>query len=108
MKSFLCIILNAYLLFAGNLLRSQNETTKWYFGNMAGLDFMTTPPTILTNGAMNTSEGCSSIANSAGSLLFYTDGITIWDQNHVAMANGTGLLGSNSTSQSGVIVKKPG
>src|SRR6185436_4851256 len=92
---------------SGNLL-AQNETQKWYFGNKAGLDFSTNPPTVLTNGMMTTGEGCSSIANSAGNLLFYTDGITIWNQNHTPMANGTGLFGSSSTSQSGVIVKKPG
>jgi hypothetical protein len=108
MKSLLYFILPIYLFLASSQLRCQNETKKWYFGNKAGLDFITSPPTILTNGSMNTFEGCSSIADAAGSLLFYTDGITIWNQSHVPMANGTGLFGSNSTSQSGVIVKKPG
>jgi len=87
---------------------SQNETKKWYFGNQAGLDFMTTPPTILTNGALNTWEGCSSIADASGNLLFYTDGVTVWNQLHMVMANGTGLLGHYSSTQSGLIVKQPG
>lgn len=107
MKSAAGIILLVFLLVTGNL-SGQNETSQWYFGNKAGLDFMTSPPTILTNGMMNTAEGCSSISNSSGALLFYTDGITVWDQNHAVMANGTSLSGSPSTSQSGVIVKKPG
>ena len=29
---------------------SQNEVKKWYFGDYAGLDFMTNPPSALTNG----------------------------------------------------------
>jgi gliding motility-associated-like protein len=86
---------------------SQNETKKWYFGNQAGLDFMTNPPTVVT-GFINTSEGCASIADGGGNLLFYTDGVTIRDQTHNVMANGTGLLGFSSSSQSGIIVKQPG
>ncbi len=86
----------------------QLQTTKWYFGSQAGLDFTTNPPTILTNGAMTTFEGCSSIADAAGNLLFYTDGSTVYNNSHVAMSNGTGLLGFSSSSQSGVIVKQPG
>ena len=69
---------------------------------------MSSPPLLLTNSAMNTIEGCASIANAAGNLLFYTDGVTVYDQTHTAMANGTGLLGNNSPCQSAIIIKKPG
>jgi len=87
---------------------SQNQNSKWYFGNLAGLDFMTTPPTILTNGMMSTQEGCASVSDALGNLLLYTDGITIWNRAHNIMANGSGLSGNSSTSQSGVVVKQPG
>lgn len=91
-----------------SFLNAQNEGKKWYFGQNAGLDFSTAPPTILTNGQLTTFEGCSSIADFAGNLLFYTDGITVWDASHAVMANGTGLFGDGSSTQAGVIVKKPG
>jgi hypothetical protein len=52
------IVFGFYLLFISLFASAQNETTKWYFGYQAGLDFMTNPPTILTNGAMNVTEGC--------------------------------------------------
>lgn len=97
----LFVALNTFLF-------SQNETSKWYFGIEAGLDFMTSPPTVLTNGVIWASEGCSSISDAAGNLLFYTDGLTVWDATHAPMANGTGLLGSNNPSQSSIIVKQPG
>src|SRR4051812_30120749 len=90
------------------LLHSQNETTKWYFGNGAGLDFSTTTPSILTNGALVAYEGCASISTSTGNLLFYTDGMTIWNQSHSVMANGSGLSGGNTATQSSIIVKQPG
>jgi hypothetical protein len=86
---------------------SQNQAKKWFFGYGAGLDFMNSPPTPLT-GSLNTLEGCASIADNAGNLLFYSDGITVYDQNHNVMGNGTGLFGNSSSTQSGVIVKQPG
>jgi gliding motility-associated-like protein len=87
---------------------AQNQATKWYFGNLAGLDFMTNPPTVLTNGSLTTSEGCASIADAAGNLLFYTDGISIWNSSHTVMPNGSGMNGHSSTTQSAIIVKRPG
>src|SRR6218665_176745 len=97
-----------FWLLAGQVLFCQNEASKWYFGSLAGLDFMTNPPTILTNGAMSTQEGCASISNGAGNILFYTDGVTVWNQAHTVMANGTLLQGSFNSTQSGVIIKQPG
>ncbi len=95
------------ILFASSCL-AQNEATKWYFGNMAGLDFMTSPPTIINTNAMIASNACASIADAAGNMLFYTDGTTVWDQTNSIMANGTGLFGNQWSTQSSVIVKQPG
>ncbi len=61
----------------------------------------------LTDGELNTIEGCSSISDYNGNLLFYTDGITIWNRNHQPMPNGTGLGGHTSSTQSGIIVPSP-
>lgn len=80
----------------------------WCFGTNAGLSFTSVPPTSFTNSAMNTLEGCATISSPTGALLFYTDGITIWNRAHTVMANGNGLTGNQSSSQSGVIIKQPG
>jgi gliding motility-associated-like protein len=80
----------------------------WYFGEGAGLNFNVTPPQPLTNGVLNTNEGCASICNKTGSLLFYTDGVTVYNKNHQAMPNGTGLLGNSSSTQSAIIIPNPG
>jgi gliding motility-associated-like protein len=68
---------------------------------------MTNPPGVLT-GSINQVEGCASIADAVGNLLFYTDGITVWNQTHSVMANGTGLFGNSSATQSALIIRKPG
>ena len=84
------------------------EGNIWYFGYGAGLDFNSGSPVPLLDGQLYTLEGCASIADNNGDLLFYTDGMTVYDKNHNIMPNGTGLLGNNSSSQSGVIIRKPG
>jgi hypothetical protein len=87
---------------------SQNESSKWYFAHKAALDFMTEPPTPLYNSVMICGEGSTSVADEYGNLLFYSDGSTVWNKQHLVMANGTGLLGDQTSSQSGIIIKKPG
>ena len=103
-KTLLSCVLTVVTAFAF----SQNEAQKWYFGTNAGLDFVTSPPTVLTNGMLVTNEGCATISDGAGNLLFYTDGSKIYDKTHAIMLNGTGLTGNPSTTQSGIIVKQPG
>ena len=102
------IISTLFLIFNSSLFFSQNEFSKWYFGSFAGLDFATSPPTILTNGALNTSAGCATMCDNAGNLLFYGDATGIYNSNHTVMANGAGLLGNSSTSQGLIAVKQPG
>lgn len=93
------------LLLAGGSLHAQKEYNVWYFGNGAGLDFNSGAPVVLTDGMMTQLEGCASIADHAtGALLFYTNGVTIWDRRHVEMPNGGSLGGHWSSTQSALIV----
>lgn len=100
-------VLFIILLFLSLASYAQGEANIWYFGNKAGLDFNSGTPVALTDGKMNTAEGCATICNAAGELLMYTDGIRIWNKNHQVMPNGTGLLGNNSSTQSSIVVPKP-
>ena len=93
------------LFFALNLF-SQKEADFWFFGEEAGLNFNTNPPSI-EDGSLSTDEGSASISNSNGVLQFYTDGSTIYNNTGAIMDNGTGLLGDSSSSQSAIIVPKP-
>ncbi|OZV70029.1 T9SS type B sorting domain-containing protein [Winogradskyella aurantia] len=104
-----------FLLFIFSLiLQGQNEASFWYFGQNAGLRFdsETGAVTAITDGQLNTLEGCTTISDDNGNLLFYTDGQTVWSRNHQIMPNGnyfgnTGLLGDPSSTSSGLIVPKP-
>jgi hypothetical protein len=86
----------------------QMEFSKWYFGNKAALDFWGTPPAVITTSSLLTIEGAASICDSTGNLLFYTNGVTVYNNSNAIMANGTGLLGDISSTQSAIIVKQPG
>lgn len=90
------------------LLHAQKEANIWYFGRNAGLDFNSGSPVFLHNGQLNTLEGCATISDVNGNLLFYTNGVTVWNSNHQVMPNGTGLLGDSSSTQSAIIVPLPG
>ncbi|NOR87656.1 MAG: PKD domain-containing protein, partial [Bacteroidales bacterium] len=87
---------------------AQGEGNYWYFGENAGLNFATDPPTVLNDGSMYTWEGCASISNQNGDLLFYTDGRDVWNRFHGQMPNGHSLLGNSSATQSAVTVPHPG
>jgi len=100
-------LISIFFLFLFAHAFAQKEATHWYFGNNAGLDFSSGTPVADTNGALNTLEGCTTISDVAGNLLFYTDGTTVWNKNHLVMPTGNGLFGDSSSSQSAIIVPKP-
>ena len=108
--AYLKVIIFSSFFLSSLISYSQKEGNIWYFGNRAGLDFNNCngAPTALTEGIMEQTEGCSSIADSLGNLLFYTDGTGVWNRNHVIMPNGFGLMGDFSSTQSALIVQKPG
>lgn len=104
-----CICVNVFIIFIQHgQLFSQNPAKIWYFGQNAGLNFNSGNPVSLSNGQLSTQEGCASITDASGALLFYTDGVTVWNKNHQVMVNGTGLAGGWSTTQSALIIPLPG
>lgn len=83
---------------------SQNQANWWFFGTNAGIDFNSGSPLPNDIGQLDTIEGCSAISDACGSLLFYTDGITVWNRNHNIMPNGDSLFGDPSSTQSALII----
>lgn len=97
-----------FLLLSGVYIHAQgNIFNVWYFGQNSGLDF-NGPVTALSDGRIDANEGTACISDASGSLLFYTDGVTIWDRTHDTMPNGMNLTGHVSTTQSAMIVQLPG
>ncbi|MEO6611425.1 MAG: PKD domain-containing protein [Chitinophagaceae bacterium] len=84
----------------------------WYFGKKAGLDFNRLTgqagPAVLTNSAMDADEGCASVCDDNGNLLFYSNGLTVYNRKHQVMLNGDGLLSNSSALQGCIILPVPG
>lgn len=90
-------------------MSAQRGAWNWYFGTRAGITFQNGDPEPLFDGMLSTIEGCATQSEpGTGNLLFYTDGVTVWNRFHEPMPNGTGLYGDASTSQSALIVPAPG
>lgn len=81
------------------------QNRNWVFGNRGGLTFTPAPVPFSTQ-HIDTSEGCASISDSAGNLVLFSDGVTVWDGG--GMQRAANLHGSGSSSQSVVIVPDPG
>ena len=96
------------MLLFSNCFYGQGSANIWYFGENAGLDFSNGSPEVLFDSEMATIEGCATISNDFGELQFYTDGLTVYNRDHQVMQNGTGLGGDFSSSQSALIIPKPG
>jgi len=93
-------------------LQAQNPNIKrtrhWNFGEYAGLDFSSGNPIAIINSAMyNDGHGTASISDTAGNLLFYTDGKSVWNKNNLQMPNGSGLIAGAGSIQRVLIIPKP-
>lgn len=100
------ITITLLLVHLGTAGHGQPQHGFWAFGFGAGIDLSSGTPTSIST-PLSTDEGCASICDASGQLLFFTNGETVWDRNQAVMPNGTGLFGHFSTSQSALIVPFP-
>lgn len=84
-------------------------SSNWYFGQYAGITFSGGDARSLDDSRMTAGRSSAVISDpSTGELLFYTDGVTVWNRYHEVMPNGTGLMGDPTTSQGVLVVPAPG
>ena len=85
----------------------------WVFGLKGGITFNTGAPVPLSINVMpgvasiETAEGCASVSDANGNLLFYTDGTTVWRGNDGSIVNQHDLKGDYTSTQSCIIVPDP-
>lgn len=108
MTRYYILILFFIFSFLFNTVSAQKEANIWYFGENCGVDFSSGKPIAITDGKVFTDEGCAVISGADGKLLFYTDGISVWNNKHEKMPNGSNLKGDPSSTSSGIAVPKPG
>ena len=106
------LLLIILLTLSSSLAFAQKQNNQWRFGRGVGINFNTNPPSNSAGSEISTPEGSASVADrNTGELLFYTDGIKVWNANNQIMPNGTGLLGGTSSllssTTAALIVPKP-
>ncbi|GAA3771911.1 T9SS type A sorting domain-containing protein [Flavobacterium ginsengiterrae] len=103
-----------FLLLTVNIFFAQNINNHWQLG-ASDLNFANNPPSVST--VFNSGQyGNASISDEYGNLLFYTDGIKVFNKNHQAMTmlNGStistdiGTLQGYDQFQPVIIVPHPG
>ncbi|WP_343664514.1 T9SS type A sorting domain-containing protein [Chryseobacterium mucoviscidosis] len=101
-KFYITIILTLLPL----LIFAQGVNDNWYFGQNAGVNFSGNIPLALTDSQMYAEEATGTASDDNGKLLFYTNGVDVYNRQHQIMQNGTTIGGGLSTQQL-VIVKSP-
>lgn len=94
-------------------LYGQDRTPNvWCIGDHIQLDLNSGQPVVSIGSSLGwySIEGCTSAADSAsGQLLFFSNGVWVFDHNYQKMPSDTVLLGGNTSStQSAITFKKPG
>jgi gliding motility-associated-like protein len=107
---YLCRVLAiGLLLVICNTISAQKQNNQWRYATHSGADFNGTRPVRVSTSSMESWSSCMSVADrNTGALLFYSDGITVWDAQDQAMPNGHALRGSLASVQGGQIVPRPG
>ncbi len=84
---------------------AQFQANYWYFGNFNGIHFTNGYAAPLTHGQLKSPEGCATISDSLGNLLFYTDGKNLYGKHHQLISNQ--LVGNPDAAQSSLFIPYP-
>lgn len=108
------------------LAQSARQADNWHFGSGISISFVAGQPTLTPPSSMITFEGASSLSDTMGNLLFYSNGGgrppgnggpdgtdqdygTIWNRNHEVMYDMRGEEGGGfSARQSALAMPAPG
>tara|TARA_R100000697_G_scaffold94921_3_gene106829 strand:+ start:698 stop:3598 length:2901 start_codon:yes stop_codon:yes gene_type:complete len=96
------------IFFTGETFNRSNYN--WFFGDNVRINFNPTRSggtEVILSGSLISQEGCASISDSNGEILFYTNGENVYDKNGGIMLNGDGLESSGTSTQSSIIVPLP-
>jgi len=96
-----CIVLLSLCPFISS---GQGENNIWCFGNGVAMNFNFGPP-VIASSSIYTVEGCGTVCDASGHLLFYASPNAVWDRSNNIMPNGNGLLGNVSSTQGVAIIQ---
>lgn len=87
---------------------AQKNFNNWFFGNKTALSFNQSPPAPISGSMLVSYEGCSTMSDDDGNILFYSNGTNVFNKKNQVMQNGSDILGNLSSTSNSVIVLQPG
>jgi|GEM_PF-806052 len=87
-----------------------SDQGNWYFSTYGGLNFAGGAPVYSNGSYVNSNyidEASAVQSDASGNLLFYTNGVRVWRNNHSQINSGNLLLGNTSSRSGAVIVPDP-
>jgi len=90
--------------------QSNKRTNFWFFEENLGLDFNSGVPIENTSCQISGTgwAATSTMSDTSGNLLFYSNGAYVWNKNHQLMVNGSGGASYYAGSQAAICIPKPG
>ncbi|PKP27816.1 MAG: hypothetical protein CVU06_00970 [Bacteroidetes bacterium HGW-Bacteroidetes-22] len=86
----------------------QRQANHWFFGDSISLEFRVGGVVVTSKSAMYAPEGCATASDSLGNLLFYSNGKSVWNRQHLIMSGGDSLFGEPDVTQSVLCLPEPG
>ncbi|MEP7196481.1 MAG: hypothetical protein ABI851_08165 [Saprospiraceae bacterium] len=102
-----CLFFVVFNVFFIGIVSTQKQGNNWYFSEKAGINFNTIPPSPINLSPLNTADNSSAISDANGQILFYTDGLSVYNRLNQVMPNGLNLAGNHSGGQATLIVPIP-
>ncbi|MFH1120641.1 MAG: gliding motility-associated C-terminal domain-containing protein [Bacteroidota bacterium] len=89
---------------------AQREADNWIYGWGIWINYSTGEPVRVTSPyiPLFSFYGNTSLSDSLGNLLFYSDGIELYNRSHVLMANSDGLMGAGFATNPCIAFPMPG
>lgn len=88
--------------------QSQKDRHIWFFGEGAAVDFLDDTIKKRDDGSIHTKEGCSTMCDDDGNLLFTVEPLAVRDSAGNIMFGSYGIKAGYSSSNASVSVKLPG
>jgi len=106
MKRILLFIVFSFIVLSSFAQYNTHRNMVWMFGKHAGIDFNSGAPISISNSGIDTWEGCATVCDDQGKLLFYTDGKKIFDRRGNRMPSSANIVPfeTQSTTQGALIV----
>jgi len=103
----ICFFVSCLSILFANITLAQGENNIWPTKGNYGLNFNTAiePSLYDSSACKKAGGGIAAVCDKTGALLFYSDGISVFDRTHLAMPNGSGLM-IDSFFNSGVAIAK--